>query len=118
VDRLANKTQQVSISRRNIKEPTNGLVPTGMSHPIICTNSQPILPILSQVIQANFLLKYLLKAVLRLSTYSGVPRGVVVGGLTLPLPKFRGFDKAELNYQFREKYIRKNLIRIRVSLIF
>jgi hypothetical protein len=32
-------------------------------------------------------------------------------------PKFRGFDKAEPNSHFRGKYIRNNLIRIRVSLI-
>jgi hypothetical protein len=32
-------------------------------------------------------------------------------------PKFRSFDKAELNSQFRGKYIRNNLIRICVSLI-
>jgi hypothetical protein len=31
--------------------------------------------------------------------------------------KFQSFDKIELNYQFRGKYIRNNLIRIRVSLI-
>jgi hypothetical protein len=35
-----------------------------------------------------------------------------------PLPtKFRSFDKAEPNSQFRGKYIHKNLIRIGVSLI-
>jgi hypothetical protein len=34
-----------------------------------------------------------------------------------PLPKFRSFDEAELNSQFRGKYICNNLIRIRVSLI-
>jgi hypothetical protein len=38
------------------------------------------------------------------------------GGST-PLKKFRSFDEAEPNYQFRGKYIRDNLIRIRVSLI-
>jgi hypothetical protein len=32
-------------------------------------------------------------------------------------PKFRSFDKAEPNSQFRGKYIRDNLIKIRVSLI-
>jgi hypothetical protein len=32
-----------------------------------------------------------------------------------PLPKFRSFDKAEPNSQFRGKHIRNNLIRIRVS---
>jgi hypothetical protein len=45
---------------------------------------------------------------------SGVPRG---GGLTAPPPKFRSFDKAKPNPQFRAKYIRNNLIRIRGSLI-
>jgi hypothetical protein len=34
-----------------------------------------------------------------------------------PSLKFRSFDKAEPNSQFRGKYIRKNLIRIRGSLI-
>jgi hypothetical protein len=47
----------------------------------------------------------------------GVLRGVS-GVQTTPLPlKFRGFDIAEPNSQFRGKYIRNNLIRIRVSLI-
>jgi hypothetical protein len=45
---------------------------------------------------------------------SGVSRGV--GGVQT-LPKFRIFDKAEPNFQFRGKYILNNLIRIRVSLI-
>ena len=35
-----------------------------------------------------------------------------------PTPKFRSFDKAEPNSQFCEKYIRNNLRRIRLSLIF
>jgi hypothetical protein len=40
------------------------------------------------------------------------------GGVqTPPPPKFRSFDKAEPNSQFRGKYIWNNLIRIRVSLI-
>jgi hypothetical protein len=34
-----------------------------------------------------------------------------------PTPKLRSFDKAEPNSQFRGKYIRNNLIRIRGSLI-
>jgi hypothetical protein len=40
-------------------------------------------------------------------------------GVFIPLSpqKFRGFDKAEPNFQFRGKYSRKNLIRKRVSLI-
>jgi hypothetical protein len=38
------------------------------------------------------------------------------GGVQTPL-KFRSFDKAGPNSQFRGKYIRNNLIRIRVSLI-
>jgi hypothetical protein len=46
---------------------------------------------------------------------SGVPRGV--WGVQTP-PKFRNFDKAEPNSQFRVKYIRNNLTRIRLSLIF
>jgi hypothetical protein len=44
---------------------------------------------------------------------NGVPRG----GSNPPPPKFRSFDKAEPNSQFRGKYIRNNLIRIRVSFI-
>jgi hypothetical protein len=40
------------------------------------------------------------------------------GGSTAPTPKFRSFDKAESNSQFRGKHIRNNLIRIRISLIF
>jgi hypothetical protein len=42
------------------------------------------------------------------------------GGLVVQTPppsKFRSFDKAEPNSQFRGKYICNNLIRIRVSLI-
>ena len=35
-----------------------------------------------------------------------------------PHPKFRSFDKAEPNSQFRGKYIRNNLTRIRLSLTF
>jgi hypothetical protein len=42
---------------------------------------------------------------------------VVPEGVQLPPPKFRSFDKAEPNSQFREKYIRNNPIRIRVSLL-
>jgi hypothetical protein len=40
-----------------------------------------------------------------------------VWGFKPPSPKFRSFDKAEPNSQFREKYIHNNLIKIRVSLI-
>jgi hypothetical protein len=40
--------------------------------------------------------------------------GGAVWGFKAP-PKFRSFDKAELNSQFRGIYIRNNLIRIRVS---
>ena len=47
---------------------------------------------------------------------SGVPRGGV--GVFKPPPKFRSFDKAEPNSQFRGKYIRNNLTRILLSLIF
>ena len=43
--------------------------------------------------------------------------GVGWGGVQTP-PKFRSFDKAEPNSQFRGKYIRNNLTRIRLSLIF
>jgi hypothetical protein len=39
------------------------------------------------------------------------------GVFKLPPPKFRSFDKAEPNSHFRGKYIRNNLIRIRVSVI-
>jgi hypothetical protein len=42
---------------------------------------------------------------------------VGLGVQTPPPPKFRKFNKAEPNSQFREKYIRNNEIRIRVSLI-
>ena len=35
-----------------------------------------------------------------------------------PSSKFRSFDEAEPNSQFRRKYIRNNLTRIRLSLIF
>jgi hypothetical protein len=50
---------------------------------------------------------------------SGVPRG---GGVqppeTAPHPsKFRSLDEAEPNSQFRGKYIRNNLIRMRGALI-
>jgi hypothetical protein len=49
---------------------------------------------------------------------SGVQRGGL-GGSNHPLPpKFRSFDKAELNSEFRGKYILNNLIRIRGSLIY
>jgi hypothetical protein len=44
---------------------------------------------------------------------SRIPRGV-----PSPSPKFQSFDKAELNSQFRGKYIHNNLIRIWVSLIY
>jgi hypothetical protein len=51
-------------------------------------------------------------------TVSGVPREGRFGGSTPPHPpKFRSFDKAEPNSLFHGKYIRNNLIRIRVSLI-
>jgi hypothetical protein len=46
---------------------------------------------------------------------SVVLRGV--WGVQPPPPKFRSFDKAELNSQFRGKYIHNNLTRIRLSLI-
>jgi hypothetical protein len=45
---------------------------------------------------------------------NGVPMGGL-GGSTPHPPKFRSFGKAEPNSQFRGKYIRNNLIRIRVS---
>ena len=41
-----------------------------------------------------------------------------VWGVQPPPPKFLSFDKAEPNSQFRGKYIRNNLTRIRLSLIF
>jgi hypothetical protein len=47
--------------------------------------------------------------------HTGVPRGG--GGGFNPPPKFRGFNKAEPNSQFRGKYIRNYLTRILVSLI-
>jgi hypothetical protein len=44
--------------------------------------------------------------------------GVGELGVQTPLPpKFRSFEKAEPNSQFRGKCIRNNLTRIRVSLI-
>jgi hypothetical protein len=43
--------------------------------------------------------------------------GLGLGGWGFNPPKFRSFDKAEPNSQFRGKYFRNNLIRIRVSLI-
>jgi hypothetical protein len=39
------------------------------------------------------------------------------GGFNRPPPKLRSFEKGEPNSKFRGKYIRNNLIRIRVSLI-
>jgi hypothetical protein len=39
------------------------------------------------------------------------------GWFNLPPSKFRSFDIAEPNSLFREKFIRNNLIQIRVSLI-
>jgi hypothetical protein len=47
---------------------------------------------------------------------SGLPRGGGVEGFK-PHPKFRSFEKAEPNSLFCGKYIRNNLIRIRVSII-
>jgi hypothetical protein len=49
---------------------------------------------------------------------SGVPRGV--WGVQTPpsTPNFQSSDKAKSNSQFRGKYIRNNLTRIRLSLIF
>jgi hypothetical protein len=46
-------------------------------------------------------------------------RGGGFGGVQTPpeIPKFFFFDKAEPNSQFRGKYFRNNLIRIRGSLI-
>jgi hypothetical protein len=38
-----------------------------------------------------------------------------LGGSTPPAPEIQNFDKAEPNSQFRGKYIRYNLITIRVS---
>jgi hypothetical protein len=46
---------------------------------------------------------------------SGVPRGV---GVSKRPSKFRIFEKAEPNFQFRGKYTRNNVIRIRRSLIY
>jgi hypothetical protein len=52
---------------------------------------------------------------LKLCIHRGVPRGVVWGVQTLL--KFQSFDKTDPNSQFCEKYIRNNLISIRVSLM-
>jgi hypothetical protein len=46
---------------------------------------------------------------------TGADRG---GGGSTPPPKFRSFDKVEPNSQFCGKYVRNNLTRIRLSLIF
>jgi hypothetical protein len=48
---------------------------------------------------------------------SGVPRGEV-WVVQNPSTKFQSFDKDEPNSQFRGKYIRNNLTRIRISLIW
>jgi hypothetical protein len=50
-------------------------------------------------------------------SYDGTVQWRNEGGSTPPPPlqKFRNFDEAEPNSQFREKYICNNLIRIRVS---
>jgi hypothetical protein len=52
-----------------------------------------------------------------LFTTSGVTRGGFGGSNPPPSPKFRSFDKGEPNSLSRRKYIRNNLIIIRVSLI-
>jgi hypothetical protein len=51
-----------------------------------------------------------------LASGNGVPRGWGVLGVPRP-PKFRSFEKAEPNSQFRGIYVCNNLIRIWVSLI-
>jgi hypothetical protein len=51
------------------------------------------------------------------SRRQGCTEGGGLGGFKPPSPKFRSFDKAEPNSQFRGKYIPNNLIRIRASLI-
>jgi hypothetical protein len=58
-----------------------------------------------------------LTTILTLFLPTGAYRGGGWGVQTPPPPKFLSFDKAEPNSQFRGKYIRNNLIRIRVSLI-
>jgi hypothetical protein len=50
-------------------------------------------------------------------TNSEQSSGVPGGSSTPPPPKFRSFDKAEPNSQFRRKYIHNNLIRKLVSFI-
>jgi hypothetical protein len=57
------------------------------------------------------------KVKLSLSTPPVAYRGAM-GGSNPPPAKFRPFDKSEPNSQYRGKYIRNNLIRIRVSLIY
>jgi hypothetical protein len=49
--------------------------------------------------------------------YREVLGGWVGWGVQTSQKLFRSFDKAELNSQFRGKYIRSKLIRIRASLI-
>jgi hypothetical protein len=51
----------------------------------------------------------------RYSVNQGRTEEGVEGVLHPPPPKFRSFDKAEPNSQFRGKYFRNSLIRIRVS---
>ena len=51
-------------------------------------------------------------------TASGILRGGGGFGVFNPPPKFRSFDKAEPNSQFRGKCICNNLTRIQLSLIF
>jgi hypothetical protein len=50
-----------------------------------------------------------------LGQYSGVPREGFGGFKPPPPQEFRCFDEAEQNYEVRGKYIRNNLIRIRIS---
>jgi hypothetical protein len=50
------------------------------------------------------------------SRHTGVPTGDL-GGSTYPTPKFRSFEKAEPNSQFRGICVRNNLNRIRILLI-
>jgi hypothetical protein len=78
----------------------------------------PVVLSLSQTHKFHTLSQRLFKIVFNIIlTLSGVPKGVwVVQTLPHP-PKLRSFDKAEPNSQFRGKYIRNNLIRIRGSLI-
>jgi hypothetical protein len=67
-------------------------------------------------IEGNMTKWHLRNGVICVTTDQWRNEGRVLGGSNPP--KFRSFDKAEPNSQLRGKYIRNNLTKIRVSLIF